>query len=322
MARLLTLVLIAACAATVSAQDTESLNGSVPGDRRLTFLYEIDFGASAQAWTLNVSLTTGASPGLAVNLIDVDALASSASPTPTAIDSHVITAPGTASATLNGSYAGVHCFAVEIETAQGTAASDYSGSLTVNAGTITFKLQDQFVKTATGLKLAVGKFAFWDGAVPQNTTLAQSLELDFGPTSHTEFIRLEGIGTNIVKIEFIDTTGGSATILATFSNPTAGEFAAVPLTHSGKATLRINVQAEMLTAGSAVWSITAPCSVSLSLVGIPGSGGDNDKCSTGQGSGSWLLLLGALAAIALALRLGRRTANYQQPMPRHPQTNW
>lgn len=311
MARLLTLILIAACATAVFAQDTENLNGSVPGDRRLTFLYEIDFGASAQSWTLNVSLNTNASTGLAVNLIDVDALASSASPTPTAIDSAVVTVPGTAAATLNGSYAGLHCFAVEIETAQGTTASDYSGSLTVNAGAITFKLQDQFVKSATGLKLAVGKFAFWSNAVPQNTTLAQSLELDFGPTSHTEFIRLEGIGTNIVKIEFIDTTGGSANVLATFSNPTAGEFAAVPLTHSGKATLRINVQAEALTAGSASWAVTAPCSVTISLVGDPGEGGDNDKCSTGQGSGSWLLLLGALAAITLAMRLGRRTADYQ-----------
>ncbi len=311
MARLLTLILIAACAATVSAQDTENLNGSVPGDRRLTYLYEIDFGASAQSWTLNVSLTTGAATGLAISLIDVDALASSASPTPTAVDTDVITAPGAATATLNGSYAGVHCFAVEIETAQGTTASDYSGSLTVNNGDITFVTQDQFVKTAAGLKLAVGKFAFWDGAVPQNSTLAQSLELDFGPASHTEFFRLEGIGTNIVKIEFIDTTGGSATVLATFTNPSSGNVAAVPMTHSGKATLRINVQAEALTAGSASWAVTAPCSVNISLVGDPGSGGDNDKCSTGESSGGLLLLLGALAGITLAMRLGRRTANYQ-----------
>ena len=298
MARLLMLLLMTTCAGAAHAVDTANASGSVPSDRRITYLYEIDFGATAQSWTLNISLTSNATTGLAINLIDVDALSASAQTTPTSIDTGVITAPGTVNATLNGSYAGVHCFAIEIETAQGTTASDYSGTLTTSVGTIAFIAQDQFVKSAAGLKLAVGKFAFWDGNVPSGSLVAQSLELDFGASSHTEFFRFEGIGTNIQKIELIDTTGGSATILATFSNPTAGTVTAVPITHSGKATLRINVLAFTGASASASWALNAPCSVSLSLVGEAGGGGSNDsKCSTDESTGGAMLI--ALLAVAL-----------------------
>ena len=307
--RLLTLLLLIACAGSVHAIDTAGLNGSVPGNRRITYLYEIDFGSVAQSWTLNISLNTNASTGLAINLIDVDALAASAQTNPTSIDTAVVTVPGTASATLNGSYADVHCFAIEIETASGTTASDYNGTLTTNVGTISYVTQEQLVIGATGLKLSVGKFAFWDGAVASGGLISKSLELDFGPSSHTEFFRLEGIGSNIQKIEFIDTTGGSSTVLATFSNPSAGDVTAVPMTHSGKATMRINVRAYVGSAGSASWAVNAPCRVNVTLVGDPGGASSkNNKCSTDESHDGWPALLVLLALTAIAMRLQRPSA--------------
>ncbi|MCA8938070.1 MAG: hypothetical protein KDB68_17965, partial [Planctomycetes bacterium] len=169
-----------------------------------------------------------------------------------------------------------------------------------------FIKQDQFVLTATGLKLAVDRFAFWDRTVPQNSTIASSLELDFGGSSQTVFIRLEGVGTNIQKIEFIDTTGGTGNVLATFSNPTAGQVTSVPLTHSGKATLRINVQSSVTASGSASWTINAPTQISMSLVGASDSGGGGDNnCSTQEGgNGWWLLGLLPVALVALRFRHG------------------
>ncbi|MBZ0136160.1 MAG: hypothetical protein K8I27_07295 [Planctomycetes bacterium] len=315
MLRLALVCLTLSCAGILAAQSSDTLNGSVPSDRRLTYLYDVDFGGTLQSWTLNVSLQTGASSGLLISLIDVDGFASSAQTSPTSIDSASVTAPGTAVVTLNGSYSGVHCFAIEIETAQGTTASDYDGSITTSAGAISFDKQDQFVKSAGGLKLAVGKFAFWSGSVPSGSTRANSLELDFGSSSQTVFLRFEGTGTNIQKIEFIDTTGGTGTILATFTNPGTGDVAAVPMTHSGKASLRINVQAQVGATGNANWVVNAPCGVDLGLVGVPdGDGGDNDACSTGENTGGLLVLLGALTALAVVTRLrsARATAQANQ----------
>jgi MYXO-CTERM domain-containing protein len=297
------MILICLLASTsLYAQDSENLNGSAPNDRRITYLYDIDFGGSAQAWTLNVSLNTNASSGLAITLIDVDAFAASAQSNPTSINSGVVLAPGTASATLNGNYSGVHCFAVEIETAQGSTASDYNGTITSNVGTISLEDQDQFVLSATGLKTSVRKFAFWDGTVQPAATTALSLELDFGSTSATRFFRLEGQGTDIEKIEFIDTTGGTGVVLATFNNPTAGAITSVPMTHSGKATMRINVKAISTGAGSASWAISAPCAVSMKRVGVDEDGAESKGCSTGESSGNWLATFGALAALVFLAR--------------------
>ena len=308
MVRLLLTFVLLCLAGGVYAQSTANLSGSVPDNRRLTYLYALDFGGSSQSWTLNSSLNTNASSGLIVRLIDIDALAASAATNPTAINEASVLGSGTASATLNGTYAGVHYFAVEIETAQGMTASDYTGTITASVGTVSFIKQDQFVLTATGLKLAVDRFAFWDRTVPQNSTIASSLELDFGGSSQTVFIRLEGVGTNIQKIEFIDTTGGTGNVLATFSNPTAGQVTSVPLTHSGKATLRINVQSSVTASGSASWTINAPTQISMSLVGASDSGGGGDnKCSTQEGGNAWLLLFGLGSAALVCTRL-RRTA--------------
>lgn len=304
MGRLILILLLATCVGGLAAQNTASLNGSVPTDRRLTYLYEIDFGGSSQAWTLNVSLTTNASSGLVVRLIDIDAFASSALPNPTSINEGSVAGSGAAPATLNGTYAGLHYFAVEIETATGATASDYSGMLTASVGVVSLLKQDQFILSAAGLKLAVDHFAFWDKSVPQNSTVASSLELDFGGTSQTVFVRFEGIGNSIEKIEFIDTTGGTATVLATFTNPSAGQVTSVPLTHSGKATLRINVKSATTSAGSASWVVTMPSTVTLSLVGVPSGGGGND-CSTHAGGLGWLMLLGLAAAAITTARLRR-----------------
>lgn len=308
MLRLILIGLTLVFGGALAAQSSETLNGSVPGDRRLTYLYEVDFGGSTQSWTLNVSLNTNAFTGLAINLIDVDGLAGSAQTNPTSIDSAVVTGSGTAAATLNGSYSGVRCFAIEIETAQGTTASDYDGSITVSVGTVSFVELDQFVKSAPGLKLAVGKFAFWSGSVSPSQTKAYSLELDFG-SGGTSFFRLEGIGTNIAKIEFIDTTGGSANILATFINPGSGDVAAVPMTHSGKATMRINVVGQTGVAGSASWVVNSPCSVNLSLVGVPDGDGGSSDCSTSESNGNLLALLTAVIALVVPIRLLRASEN-------------
>ncbi len=308
MPRVLVLLLI--LAAPLAAQDTESLSGSVPGDRRLTLLYEIDFGPGSTSWTLACGLTTNAVGGLIVRLIDLDGLASSAVPNPTSVDEAVVLGAGTANAALSGNYSGVREFAVEIETAQGSAASDYSGSLTSNAGQIEFVMQDQIILGAGGLKTAVKRFAFWDGTVPAGSIVPVGLELDFGPSPRTVFLRFEGVGTNMERIELFDTTGGSALSLATFTNPTGGDVTAVPLTHSGKVYIRVNCKAFAGQNGSAAWAINAPSGISVRRVGSSDNqGGTKTECSTAPAqSPAWALaLLFAVAVVSLRLAGTKRS---------------
>lgn len=314
MARLLVLILIATSGAALFAQDSADMSGSVPSDRRITRLYEIDFGPSSTSWTVGVSLTTNASTGLVVRLVDVDALASSSLAEPTAIDEFSISGAGTAAPSLTGNYSGVHCFAIEIETQNGSTAADYSGTITTSAGDIEFVVQDQMILSASGTRVSVGKFAFWDRSVPPGSTVPASLELDFG-AEKTVFIRLEAYGNGIEEIEFVDTTGGNGTVLATFNNPGAGDETAVSLTHSGKATLRVNVRGQSPGGGSGSWVVNVPCGIEISRVGVPGEGGGggNGECSTGEGRG-WIMLTGLLA-LAIVLRPSRRRARARDVVP-------
>lgn len=298
------LCLLVTLAGGLAAQHVASLNGSVPTNRRLTLLYAIDFGAGG-SYSLACGLQTGATSGLVVRLIDIDGLAGSAVANPTSVDEAIITGAGTANAALSGSYTGVRRFAVEIETASGSTASDYSGNLTSSAGLITFIKQEQFILSATGLKTQVGHFAFWNGAVPSATNVPVGLELEFGPVSQTVFVRFEGIG-NVQKLELIDTTGGSATVLATFTSPSAGDVTAVPLTHSGRVTLRVNALGLLGSANTAAWALTVPSTISVKRPGQT----DNDRdiengCSTGTRHGALWLIPAGCAALVLRRRRAR-----------------
>lgn len=294
-------ILIAAVlfSAPLAAQDSFGLSGSVPADRRLTFLYSIDFGPNSTSWTLACNLQTNAASGLVVRLIDVDGFAASAQAQPDSINVATVSGQGTANASLNGTYSGVREFAVEIETENGSTASDYSGNLVSNAGTISFIREDQLLHSAAGFKATVQRFAFWDGSVPAGSTLPVSMELDFGPVQRTVFLRFEGAGSNLERIELFNTTGGTATPMATFTNPGSGNVAAVPLTRSGTVFLRVNTRAVQAQSGSGSWAVSVPSGIDLRRVGTNDNGGGSSEegCSTGESSGHlWLLaLVGALA---------------------------
>jgi hypothetical protein len=304
MLRILPLLLL--LAAPLAAQDTSSLSGSVPNGRRLTYLYQIDFGATSTTWTLACGLTTNSNNGLLVRLIDLDGLASSSQTNPDSIDETAITGFGTANVSLNGTYSGMREFAVEIETAQGTSASDYNGNLTSNAGTISLLRQDQLILSATGLRTTVQRFAFWDGTAPPGSVKPASVELDFGSGTKTLFIRFDGIGSNLERIELFDVTNGNGTSLATFTTPSTGDVTVVSLTHSGIVFLRVNIKAVPSQTGSGSWAISAPSGIKVKRVSPDTDGGDNHEegCSTTQTAPSLLLVV--LLSLAAGTLIWRR----------------
>jgi hypothetical protein len=309
MARILLLALL--MAAPLAAQDNEPLSGSVPSNRRLTYLFEIDFGPNATAWTLACSLTTNSAAGLVVTLIDIDGLASSALAQPDSVNVASINSSGTANASLSGSYSGVREFAVEVETASSISASDFNGSLVSNAGMISFVRQDQLIYGAPGLKTAVRRFAFWDGSVPAGSTVPVSLELDFGPVQRTLFVRFEGAGTGLDRMELVDRTNDDSVVLATFTNLSAGQVTAVPLTHSGKVFLRVNTRALASRSGSGAWSITVPTGIDLRRVGTEQKKSSEEGCSLSHTTGrSWLLLVAVVLGWWLVARYRRLTTDH------------
>jgi hypothetical protein len=301
---MLRLLLICALLAPVlAAQDAQPLTGSVPSNRRLTFLYSIDFGPTLANYSLACSLQTPSAAGLIVRLIDLDLVAGSGAAVPPGLDEQTLSGVGTANVSLSGQYAGMHEFMVEVESPG--ANSVFDGSLTTSLGLISFVSSDQLILSATGFRATVARKGVWDGSLFGSQLVASSFQMDLGPVSRTVFFRFEAEGSNIDEIHLIETTGGSSTIRATF-NSGLPDATAVPITGSGIRTLRVTVRGQPSVTASARWQATAPSGVALSLVDTPpGDGGDDDEggCAAGPAGA-------ALAPLALLLfrRVPKRRA--------------
>lgn len=293
------LLLIALFTPCLAAQDTEPLSGSVPENRRLTWLLRADFGGAVTGFSMAANINTPSSQGLVVRLLDLDALSGSGALNPPGFDEAVVPGAGTANASLSGSYSGLHEFVVEIESAG--LGSSFSGSVTLSAGTLELLEQDQMVLTATGLRTTVARLGFYNTSINAGATVATGFQLDLGPVSRTVFVRFECDGTNLDRIELIDNTGGSATVLATLT--AFPDAVSVPVTGSGLRSVRANMRAATGLAASAAWSVTVPTGVVLSRAEIGGGGDDDDdgSCAAGHGvtAPAALLCLAALAAAGL-----------------------
>jgi len=300
------LLLLALFAPLLAAQDSEPLTGSVPGNRRLTYLFRADFGASVTSFSISANVNTPSTQGLVVRLIDLDTMAGSGSVNPAGYDESIVPGTGTANAALSGNFDGVREFVVEIESAG--SGSSFNGTLTLSAGTLDFVSQDQLVLSATGLRTTVSRLGFFSGTTTPGGITAAGFQLDLGPVSRTVFVRFECDGINLDRMELIDNTGGSATILATIVQGAMPDATTVAVTGSGVRTMRVNARGATGLSGSAAWSVTAPTGVLLDRVQSTETNGDEDgKCAaTPAGSAPW-----AAVALFVALAAGavRRPEN-------------
>lgn len=290
-------------APVLCAQTSLPLSGTAPDTRIRTFLFELDLGAGAQPYTVTANLNTSAPSGLTVRLIDLRGYAADATPSSSFVNQQVVAGAGTANCALSGNASGLRCFAVEVRPT-GSGTSDFSGSFNATAGAATLTAQDQVVVGSTTLQLQVGKLATWSRAVGGGQT-PQGLELNFGAVSQTVAVRFEAQGAGLSKIDVYDNTGGSATLLTTFSasGGTINQTTVLLLTHSGVATLRVNTHSP--SGGNVTWRLSVPCSVTL---GVPGSNDskvdESDSCTASSRPGPWLVLA-VLPALLAALRRRR-----------------
>lgn len=281
------------------------VSGTVPSTRVRTFLYQLDLGASATAYTLTASLNTSSASGLAVRLIDLTGVAGDATPTSTFIDSQTVAGAGTANCALSGNASGIRGFALEIATVS-SGTTDFSGNLNNTAGGLSYVKDDQLVVGATGLLLQVNHIASYSRSVPSGLS-AQGVELDFGAMAQNVPFRFEAVGTGLTKIDVYDNTGGSATLIGTFtaSGGSINDVTVFIRNHSGVATFRVNVTGAA-GGGSVTWRLYSPTTVTL---GVPGSNDskvdESDSCTTNEQRGLWLALLGVCC---LGIWLRRRAS--------------
>jgi hypothetical protein len=276
------------------------LSGTVPDSRIRTFLYHLDLGASSVSYTVTASLNTGSASGLAVRFIDLTGVAGDASPTSTFIDEQTVAGVGTANCALSGTGSGVRGFALEIRTA-GAGSSGFNGSVSATTGGLAFVKEDQIVVGATGLLPQVDHIATLQRNVSSGLS-AQGVELNFGSTSQNVPFRFEAVGTGLTKIDVYDNTGGSATLIGTFtaSGGNINDVTVFIRNHSGVANLRVNVTGAV-GGGSVTWRLYSPTTVTL---GVPGSNDskvdESDSCTTSESTGAWALVAAAAMMLAVA----------------------
>lgn len=299
----LIVILLALFCPFLAAQDSETLNGSVPGNRRLNFLFRADFGPSVTSFSISANVNTPSSQGIVVRLLDLDTLAGSGALNPPGFDESIVPGAGTANAALSGNYDGLREFVVEIESAG--AGSSFTGSLTVNVGTLELLAEDQLVLSATGLRTAVSRMAFYSVNTTPGGLVAASFQLDLGPTPRTVFVRFDCDGTNLDRIELLDNTGGTATVLATIVQGAMPDATSVAVTGSGVRTFRVNMRGAAGLTGTASWAVTAPSGVILDRVQNNGPSDEDEGTCAARSAARWPV---ALALFALLLVVVRRRA--------------
>jgi hypothetical protein len=194
----------------------------------------------------------------------------------------------------------VRGFALEIRTA-GAGSSGFNGSVSATTGGLAFVKEDQIVVGATGLLPQVDHIATLQRNVSSGLS-AQGVELNFGSTSQNVPFRFEAVGTGLTKIDVYDNTGGSATLIGTFtaSGGNINDVTVFIRNHSGVANLRVNVTGAV-GGGSVTWRLYSPTTVTL---GVPGSNDskvdESDSCTTSESTGAWALVAAAAMMLAVA----------------------
>jgi hypothetical protein len=140
--------------------------------------------------------------------------------------------------------------------------------------------------------LQVNHLASYSRSVPSGLS-AQGVELNFGATAQNVPFRFEAVGSGLSKIDVYDNTGGSATLIGTFtaSGGAINDVTVFIRNHSGVATFRVNVIGAA-GGGTVTWRLYSPTTVTL---GVPGSNDskvdESDSCTTSEQRGLWLALL-------------------------------
>lgn len=311
-------VLAVCLCATLSAQATLNVSGTVSDGFERAILVDVDFGPTPQSLTLTLDIAaTSGTAGLDVELIDLDELAANGSTNATVEGSDA----GTANIMLSlptGTYAGVRQFAILVYT-DGNGTSPFAGTLdesSLSPGTIT--LAGQVTNDVSNVPARQTLFDRSARHVVEHSaanTTTSDVRVDFGAGTQAITFWASAItfgGDTTVEVYEVDTGGteqllGSTTAVGIGSTETNLTTSA----RTGVVTIRFKIITPGASFVAAYWAVF-PGTVSVNGFagggGGGGGGGDDSGCSTGAGNSPWWALLAALACAVLAVRLGRRVA--------------
>lgn len=285
---------------TVSAVQGATLDftGSLNAGQERMYRIQLDYGVNLTGYTLMVA--SGVSTGdITVLLINPNELAANGSanaigsfdngtvdlPLDTGVFEFFLLVAEDGSPGANATYD------ITLEVAVAQAAFVNDGSKTLNDVQSFTNLFDRGVTADTSFT-AAGTRTF-------------EFNVDFGPTTHSAEVFLQGDGSNSGPIELFEvTTGGTTSLIASTSGMGAFDTEDNGTTGVRTGVVRFRV---VVTAGGAEdysFSVVFDDTVAVSLLKKKSDDKEDDGCSTGTGSNTgWLALLGLLAALGAASRL-------------------
>lgn len=312
------IAMLAVClCATLSAQATLNVSGTVSDGFERAILVDVDFGLTPQALTLTLDIAaTSGTAGLDVELIDLDELAANGSTNATVEGSDA----GTAAIMLSlptGTYAGVRQFAILVYT-DGNGTSPFSGTLaesSLSPGAIT-----QAGAVTNNVSAVPAQQTLFDRSsrhVVEHTsarTTTSDVRVDFGSGTQSITFWVSAItfgGDTTVEAYEID-SGGTEQLLGSTTAVSLGstETNVTTSSRTGVVTIRFKIITPGASFVAAYWAVF-PGTVSVNGFaggGGGGGGGGDSSCSTSGTNSPWWALLAVLACAALALRLRSRVA--------------
>ncbi|MCB9933029.1 MAG: hypothetical protein H6841_06365 [Planctomycetes bacterium] len=276
----LALLLCVLCA-PLFAQDFSPIgNTNVAGNAAWIAHYTVDHGASPQAVTIDVSVTTASNSGLRVRILDTDDKSVAGSNDEA---SGLQLGPGTADAQLvTAARSGVHDLLVIVQPAQ-PGGSLFNGSVQTSAGGLTLVTNNQTFAASSGLFIPFGLYAAFNGELSTTASFTTNVVVDFGAAPQAMTFVFEGIGTGMNELRIYDVSGGNVllkTLSATVNgNLASADFVTTPV-YAGQVEFRVEVEGDG-SAGDIFWAMWTPNTVSV----VGGSGDGVSAPSSGGGGG-------------------------------------
>ena len=293
-------------AASVGAQDTLNVSGTVQDNAENYHLIDIDFGTTPQSISLSLAINaTGGTSGLDVSLVDLDELALNG--TATSIDSADDPGTGVINVSLTTpTYSGVHQFIVLVSTDAANGPSPYSGTLTspdLNAGDMV-QTGFQVHVPGPGYFTLLGRSAVFGQDVNAAVTVSRTVQIDFGTTPQAITFWIQGVGFADGEVEVYEVPeSGTPTLLGSVSGTGFWEVDDnfTTSTRTGVVTLRMDIIAS--AASIYAWRIVTPGTVAILAPQGGGSKSKSDGCSTTEHQGLGLMaLLAALATFGVVCK--------------------
>jgi len=232
-----------ACAGVLCAQSSVPISGNVADDRAHYFLLDVDQGSPAGPVDVTVSLTGGAASGLIVSLYDLDEWAALG---PNYFNQSLLFGPGSLNVVLTlPSRTGVHQVLVWIETSGSGPTQPYTGSASVNAGTVAQAGFEEHPVTFIASRNVLGRYIPCILPLTGTSMTWVDVTLDFGPG---------GTSADLYVMVFTQTAGQKYRLLNLSASPPAEIFSVDAVSghvldeqsfnlgpHTGQVTFRIEI---------------------------------------------------------------------------------